>query len=137
MLSTINKIRANQSQLGITDKLKEIILGYGEVEDEITLDENTSKIELFDLFTDKSHYEECFINNPLLPLNLKSNTTWSDTSFSYLESKQNSLKYTPQQTSSIISGLHPHLTLIVGPPGTGKTDTAIQLLSLLLYNYPS
>ena len=40
------------------------------------------------------------------------------------------------QVEAIKSGLNPGLTLIVGPPGTGKTDTAVQIMSELYYNYP-
>ena len=29
------------------------------------------------------------------------------------------------------------LTLIVGPPGTGKTDVAVQTLSNIYHNYPA
>ena len=29
------------------------------------------------------------------------------------------------------------LTLIVGPPGTGKTDVAVQIIATLYHNYPT
>ncbi len=35
------------------------------------------------------------------------------------------------------SGLNPGLTMIVGPPGTGKTDTAVQIMSELYHNFPT
>ncbi|XP_028224452.1 RNA helicase aquarius-like isoform X2 [Glycine soja] len=36
--------------------------------------------------------------------------------------KQNSVRFTPTQVEAIISGIQPGLTMVVGPPGTGKTD---------------
>ena len=51
--------------------------------------------------------------------------------------KQNSVKFTTVQVNAIISGVQPGLTMIVGPPGTGKTDTAVQILNLLYHNFPS
>lgn len=41
------------------------------------------------------------------------------------------------QVGSIISGIQPGLTMVVGPPGTGKTDTAVQILNVLYHNCPS
>jgi intron-binding protein aquarius len=38
---------------------------------------------------------------------------------------------------AILSGSLPGLTLIVGPPGTGKTDVAVQILANLYHNYPN
>ena len=32
--------------------------------------------------------------------------------------------------------MQPGLNLIVGPPGTGKTDVAVQIISNLYHNYP-
>ena len=32
--------------------------------------------------------------------------------------------------------MHPGLTMIVGPPGTGKTDVAVQIISNLYHNWP-
>jgi intron-binding protein aquarius len=44
------------------------------------------------------------------------------------------VRFTPPQVAAIRSGMSCGLTLIVGPPGTGKTDVAVQIVSNL-YNY--
>jgi intron-binding protein aquarius len=49
----------------------------------------------------------------------------------------NSVRFTPVQVRAILSGVRPGLTTIVGPPGTGKTDTAVQMIHLLYHNFPS
>lgn len=41
------------------------------------------------------------------------------------------------QVGAIISGIQPGLTMVVGPPGTGKTDTAVQILNVLYHNCPT
>lgn len=51
--------------------------------------------------------------------------------------KRNNVRFTPSQTSGILSGTQPGLSVIVGPPGTGKTDVATQIISLLYHNFPS
>ncbi|KAL7239134.1 hypothetical protein ACSBR2_005102 [Camellia fascicularis] len=51
--------------------------------------------------------------------------------------KQNSVRFTPTQVGAIMSGIQPGLTMVVGPPGTGKTDTAVQILNVLYHNCPS
>eukprot|EP00055_Hartaetosiga_balthica_P013350 m.68179 g.68179 ORF g.68179 m.68179 type:complete len:1471 (-) comp8237_c0_seq1:466-4878(-) len=50
--------------------------------------------------------------------------------------KRNKLRFTPSQVEAIHSGMQPGLTLIVGPPGTGKTDVAVQIISNLYHNNP-
>lgn len=40
------------------------------------------------------------------------------------------------QTEAIKSGVQPGLTMVVGPPGTGKTDTAVQIMHVLYHNCP-
>ncbi len=51
--------------------------------------------------------------------------------------RQNTVRFTPVQAQAVLSGLQPGLTMLVGPPGTGKTDTAVQILHTLYHNYPN
>ena len=53
------------------------------------------------------------------------------------KSKGNPVRFTPIQVEAIRSGLLPGLTLVVGPPGTGKTDVAVQIISSLYHTYPT
>lgn len=50
--------------------------------------------------------------------------------------RKNTIKFTPVQVEAITSGLQTGLTMVVGPPGTGKTDVAVQILSTLYHSYP-
>jgi len=48
----------------------------------------------------------------------------------------NKTPFTPKQTEAITSAVQPGLTMIVGPPGTGKTDVAAQVIVNLYNNFP-
>jgi intron-binding protein aquarius len=37
---------------------------------------------------------------------------------------------------AIRAGTNPGLTMVVGPPGTGKTDVAVQIIANLYRNFP-
>lgn len=50
--------------------------------------------------------------------------------------KLNKIRFTPIQTEAIISGTQPGLTVIVGPPGTGKTDVATQIINNIYHDFP-
>ncbi|KAG8626431.1 hypothetical protein KVT40_005376 [Elsinoe batatas] len=50
--------------------------------------------------------------------------------------KTNAIRFTPAQVEAITSGTQPGLTVIVGPPGTGKTDTVTQIVSNIYHNFP-
>ena len=41
------------------------------------------------------------------------------------------------QIEAIMSGSQPGLTVVVGPPGTGKTDVATQVINNLYHNFPN
>jgi intron-binding protein aquarius len=49
----------------------------------------------------------------------------------------NPIRFTSTQVNAIRSGMNEGLTLIIGPPGTGKTDCAVQLVSNLYHNFPA
>ncbi|RQM06478.1 hypothetical protein DH86_00002324, partial [Scytalidium sp. 3C] len=51
--------------------------------------------------------------------------------------KLNTIRFTPAQVDAIVSGTQPGLTIIVGPPGTGKTDVATQIINNLYHNFPN
>jgi intron-binding protein aquarius len=48
----------------------------------------------------------------------------------------NTVRFTPTQVEAVRAGVQPGLTLVVGPPGTGKTDTCAQVLSVLYRSEP-
>lgn len=47
--------------------------------------------------------------------------------------KGNEVRFTAVQVEAVVSGVQPGLTMVVGPPGTGKTDTAVQILQVRLH----
>jgi intron-binding protein aquarius len=47
------------------------------------------------------------------------------------------VRFTAAQVEAVRSSLSPGLTLVVGPPGTGKTDTVVQAIACLYHNFPS
>ena len=51
--------------------------------------------------------------------------------------KKNIVRFTPKQVEAIVSGTQPGLSIVVGPPGTGKTDVATQIINLLYHNSPT
>ncbi|KAK6866090.1 intron-binding protein aquarius [Apiospora arundinis] len=50
--------------------------------------------------------------------------------------KLNTVRFTAAQVDAIMSGTQPGLTVIVGPPGTGKTDVATQIINNIYHNFP-
>ncbi|KAH0542174.1 hypothetical protein FGG08_003395 [Glutinoglossum americanum] len=50
--------------------------------------------------------------------------------------KLNQIRFTSAQVEAITSGTQPGLTVIVGPPGTGKTDVATQIINNIYHNFP-
>ena len=56
--------------------------------------------------------------------------------YPFEQPKVNQVKFTPTQIEAIKSGMQPGLTIVVGPPGTGKTDVAVQIISNIYHNFP-
>lgn len=56
--------------------------------------------------------------------------------YPFNEPKKNAVRFTPTQIEAIRSGMQPGLTVVVGPPGTGKTDVAVQIISNIYHNFP-
>jgi intron-binding protein aquarius len=49
--------------------------------------------------------------------------------------KLNGVRFTPTQIEAINSGTQPGLSVIIGPPGTGKTDVAVQIINNIYHNF--
>uniref|UniRef100_A0A915BBL4 Intron-binding protein aquarius n=2 Tax=Parascaris univalens TaxID=6257 RepID=A0A915BBL4_PARUN len=56
--------------------------------------------------------------------------------YPHVEPRKNTIQFTPAQVEAIKSGMQPGLTMVVGPPGTGKTDVAVQIISNIYHNWP-
>ncbi|VDN42287.1 unnamed protein product, partial [Gongylonema pulchrum] len=56
--------------------------------------------------------------------------------YPHVEPRKNTIHFTPAQIEAIKSGMQPGLTMVVGPPGTGKTDVAVQIISNIYHNWP-
>ncbi|KHN88639.1 Intron-binding protein aquarius [Toxocara canis] len=56
--------------------------------------------------------------------------------YPHVEPRKNTIHFTPAQIEAIKSGMQPGLTIVVGPPGTGKTDVAVQIISNIYHNWP-
>ncbi|XP_065882435.1 RNA helicase aquarius-like [Dysidea avara] len=56
--------------------------------------------------------------------------------YPYNQPRRNAVPFTPTQIEAIRSGMQRGLTLVVGPPGSGKTDMAVQIISNLYHNFP-
>ncbi len=56
--------------------------------------------------------------------------------YPYDTPRLNRIRFTPTQVDALVSGTQPGLTVIVGPPGTGKTDVATQIISNIYHDFP-
>lgn len=56
--------------------------------------------------------------------------------YPFEQPKKNAVPFTATQVEAIKAGMQPGLTMVVGPPGTGKTDVAVQIISNIYHNFP-
>ena len=134
-----------------------VFLGYGDSKG--CSNQNNvdfSKLDLKDTFVDLEHFEKTvkmnknldeklkkvncprYLTNPeeqLFSFNLADIKLLKDKNPDFL--KKNNIRFTENQVKSILSGINNGLTMIVGPPGTGKTDVAVQIINLINHNFPN
>jgi intron-binding protein aquarius len=136
------------------------VLGYGVPTEEGEDDDDDEMgkenvLNFYDTFISKEHLEMSFLgkkitfncdnledNHPPFKLVFKKDEIFVTPIKQELDRllpppPRNSVPFTPTQVMAIKNGLREGLTLIVGPPGTGKTDVAVQLASNLYHTYPN
>lgn len=50
--------------------------------------------------------------------------------------RMNPVRFTAMQVEALKAAMNPGLSVVVGPPGTGKTDTAVQMVSNIHHTFP-
>ncbi|KAJ1972819.1 hypothetical protein H4R35_004465 [Dimargaris xerosporica] len=153
-----------QSHTTLPAWLQSVFLGYGDPASThyTRLANALAEIDFRDTFLDFAHLQECFPQDQVRPASGWDETmpapyvvqfpTKSATGAQVLTArsyrprnmgpypfdvpKRNTVRFTPRQVEAIRSGCNPGLSLVVGPPGTGKTDVAVQIIANLYHTFP-
>ncbi|XP_046911562.2 RNA helicase aquarius [Dermatophagoides farinae] len=149
----------------VPEWLHDILLGYGDPNaayySNIATNNNQFKrLDFFDTFLDYDHINECFPSYQITVNGEDSHSTNAAPPFRlsiddeakkisvlpykipsrgpYVEEqpKWNRIRFTSTQVEAIRSGIQHGLTMVVGPPGSGKTDLAVQIINNLYHNHP-
>ncbi|KII74383.1 Intron-binding protein aquarius [Thelohanellus kitauei] len=138
----------------IPEWLGDIFLGYGDPSSAHPSQlKNETIVDFYDTFVDQQHIIQSFPgrnitfssekNLPFWKLSFEGENITAESYtiersvFDKKKLKLNKLRYTPKQVEAIHLGLRNGLSLIVGPPGTGKTDVAVQIISTLFNTFPT
>lgn len=149
------KMMMNDEVHAVPQWISDTILGYGAdgAEDAGAAGGGSTSVDFNDTFVSREHLEHSFVgkrlvfegasedNKPPYTLRITKDEVVAMPSKRVLDPlvpppPQNAVAFTPMQVSAIERGMQEGLTLIVGPPGTGKTDVAVQIISNLYHAKP-
>ena len=157
VLATIRGLM--NTQCVVPEWLHDVLLGYGDpgAAHYSKLARTINNLDWNDTFLSISHLRASFPKHKIIaekddkemlpPFNLvfdRDDTQINVTShiipsrgpYAHVAPKKNAIPFTETQVEAIRSGMQPGLTIVVGPPGTGKTDVAVQIISNLYHNFP-
>jgi intron-binding protein aquarius len=122
--------------------LQNIFLGYGDPKGAHYTRVNGNlneirSIDFKDTFLDREHYVDTIVKNDDIPKEVWLKRDEPSFMQSNLSSRRNDIRFTKKQIEAIVSSVYNGLNVIVGPPGTGKTDVAVQIVNLLYHNFPN
>ena len=136
----------------VPDWLHDIVLGYGDpgAAHYTNMPNNITTLNFNDTFLDFQHLRESFPTyevrvpekvdastlRPPFKVTVEPFTRENRGPYPKNVPRKNAVKFTPTQVEAIRAGTNPGLTMVVGPPGTGKTDVAVQIISNLYHNFP-
>jgi intron-binding protein aquarius len=151
------------TDVSVPDWLHDVFLGYGDPAAAALLNthEALHTIDFKDTFLDEDHLVQSFPNHKVKwmtkakkhvapfrvtfpkpederadEIQVESYVPPDPGPFPEDQPELNKVRFTPVQVEAIRAGLNPGLTMVVGPPGTGKTDTAAQIMHCLYHNEP-
>eukprot|EP00727_Mastigamoeba_balamuthi_P011438 m51a1_g6917 putative intron-binding protein aquarius (1361) ;mRNA; r:132672-138053 len=162
VLETVRSMFSADCSSVVPEWLRETILGYGDMEAAATVG-RVDQIDFVDTFVDETHLRACLPGvevadaapgalealgdgeKPLYRVKFSEDGS-SAVATPYVNAncgpypqdrpRRNQVPFTPAQVAAIRSGMNEGLTLVVGPPGTGKTDVAVQIVSNLYHTFP-
>ncbi|KAJ3613227.1 hypothetical protein NHX12_019477, partial [Muraenolepis orangiensis] len=149
VLETIRNLM--NTECVVPDWLHDIILGYGDPGSAhySKMPNQISSLDFNDTFLSLDHLRSCFpdyavkvaeedpaLQVPPFRIKFPPHVPLNRGPYPYNQPKRNTIQFTPTQIEAIRAGMQPGLTMVVGPPGTGKTDVAVQIISNLYHNFP-
>ena len=82
-----------------------------------------------------NNFADIILNNTfLIPQKINNNIDFNEEKFKSIKINNKKIKYKPKQIEAIKLGIQEGLSIIKGPPGTGKTDIAVEIINYLYQN---
>ncbi|KRY72483.1 Intron-binding protein aquarius, partial [Trichinella pseudospiralis] len=157
VLDTIRQLM--NSECVLPSWFNDLLLGYGDpsVAHYSKLEEQFTMMNFDDTFLSVEHVKESFADdyevivneNDLKPpyrialdetekkVRIFQEEDESRGPYPFCKRRFNAVLFTKAQVEGIYSGMQHGLTVIVGPPGTGKTDVAAQIINNIYHGWPS
>ncbi|KRZ07965.1 Intron-binding protein aquarius, partial [Trichinella zimbabwensis] len=157
VLDTIRQLM--NSECVLPSWFNDLLLGYGDpsVAHYSKLEEQFAVLNFDDTFLSVEHVKESFTDdyeiitneNDLKPpyrialdetekkVRIFQEEDESRGPYPFCKRRFNTVLFTKAQVEGIYSGMQHGLTVIVGPPGTGKTDVAAQIINNIYHGWPS